>query len=154
MEKFELSKVTRNKCIGWAAKGSKLPDGSVSKGQALITSMFMNDDDTVNVSKAAEYSLKPEQVVYLTPADLNPAYTQGVKAAMEYHAKECDMSKDDLVYKLIVADAMQDAANKSVAAFRPVTDKAKERAYSTMVKLLEASGKTKEQIEAALIALK
>ena len=154
MDKFDLTKVTRNKCLGWVPKGSKLPDGSVSKGQAIITSMLVNDDDSVNAELAREHGIDPKLVVYLTPSDLNPAYAAGVKSALEYHAKECDMSKDDLVYKLIIADAMQDAANKSVGAFRPVTDKAKERAYSTMVKLLEASGKTKEQIEAALIALK
>lgn len=144
---FDLKAVKRNKCLKWDAAANK------GKGGALVTSDFLNDDGTVNSGLAASVGVKDTDVVYLTPADLPEPYRQGYKQALEFHAKENEMSAQDTVYRLIIADAMQDLANASVAAFRPITDKARERAESTLRKVLQAQGKSEEEITSVLAML-
>ena len=144
---FDLKAVKRNKCLAWDVAANK------GKGGAIVTADLLNDDGSVNEAEAKRFAVAPADAVYLTPADLAEPYRQGYKQALEFHAKESEMSAQDMVYKLVVMDAMQDLANASVAAHRPVTDKARERAESTLRKVLEAQGKTEAEITAVLAVL-
>ena len=144
---FDLKAVKRNKCLAWDATANK------GKGGAVVTADLLNDDNTINEAEAARVAVKPADVIYLTPADLPEPYRQGDKQALEFHAKENEMTAQDMVYKLVVMDAMQDLANASVAAHRPVTSKARERMESTFRKLMEGQGKTEAEITAVLAVL-
>ena len=144
---FDLKAVKRNKCLAWD------PTANKGKGGAVVTADLLNDDNTVNEPEAARVGVKAADVIYLTPVDLAEPYRQGYKQALEFHAKENEMTAQDMVYKLVVMDAMQDLANASVAAHRPVTDKARERAESTLRKVLEAQGKSEAEITAVLAVL-
>lgn len=147
MKSFDLKTVKRNKCLAWDPAANK------GKGGAVVTADLLNDDGTVNTAEAQRHGVEASAIVYLTPSDLPEAYRQGYKQALEFHAKETEMTAQDTVYKLIIADAMQDLANASVAAHRPVTDKARERAESTLRKVLEAQGKSEAEITGVLAML-
>lgn len=147
LKTFDLKNVKRNKCLAWDATANK------GKGGAVVTADLLNDDGTVNETEAKAASVAVADVAYLTPADLPEPYRQGYKQALEFHAKESNMTPQDTLYRLIIMDAMQDLANASVAAHRPVTDKARERAESTLRKVLEAQGKSEAEITAVLAML-
>ena len=144
---FDLKAVKRNKCLAWDVAANK------GKGGAIVTADLLNDDGSVNEAEAKRFAVAPADAVYLTPADLAEPYRQGYKQALEFHAKESEMTAQDMVYKLVVMDAMQDLANASVAAHRPVTDKAKDRAESTVRKIAEAQGVTPEKLAEILAIL-
>lgn len=63
------------------------------------------------------------------------------------------MSNDDYVWSLVIADQMQVLANDSVKAHRPVTDRAKDRALSTLTKVFKAQGKSDQEIASLLKAM-
>lgn len=148
LEKFDLAKVQRNKCLAWDATANK------GKGAGVYTNDLLNDDGSVNAELAKRYSVDPKAVVFLTAADLAPVYRESAKAALAAAAKEANMTNDDYVWSLVIGDIMQGLANNSVKAHRPVTDRAKDRATSTLRKVLEAQGKSAQEIDALLAALK
>lgn len=148
IEKFEIDKVTRNKCLAWDPKGNN------GKGSGVYTNDLLNADGSVNTTLAQAYGVDPKAVVYLTVADLPAVYRESAKAALAAAAKEAKMSNDDYVWSLVISDQMQGLANDSVKGHRPVTDRAKDRAASTLRKVLEASGKSAAEIDAVLAALK
>lgn len=147
-EKFDPTKVQRNKCLAWD------PKGNAGKGAGVYTSDLLNDDGSVNVEECKRYGVDPASVSYITFADLDEHYRKGPREAVAHAAKLAKMTTDDYIYSLVISDAMQDAANASVKAHRPVTDRAKDRAASTLRKVLEAQGKSAQEIDALLAALK
>lgn len=146
-EKFNAKEVRRNRCLAWD------PKANGGKGAGVYTSDLVDDKGNVHAPTCDRFGVAVTAVTYITLDDLNAAYAKGAQAALAFHAKDCDLTPDDLVYKLVLADAMQDAANKSVRDVRPVTDKAKERATHTLRKILEAQGKTPVEITTLLAAL-
>lgn len=150
--KFDPKKVQRNKCLAWDAKANQ------GKGAGVYTGDLLNDDGTVNTDKARAFGVDPAAVVYLTPSDIPTKYLHDGKltaksALQAYTADGNYATADDAILDLIVASVMQDLANASVKAHRPVTDKAVSRATSTLRKVLAAQGKTDAEIDAVLAAL-
>lgn len=145
--KFDLAKVTRNKCLAWDPKGNS------GKGSGVYTNDLLNDDGTVNADACKAHSVDIASVVYLTPNDLLPVYRESAKAALTAAAKDSSMSNDDYVWSLVIADQMQVLANDSVKAHRPVTDRAKDRALSTLTKVFKAQGKSDQEIASLLKAM-
>ena len=141
--KFDPKKLLRNRCVGWDPKEKK----------ARWSGDYQNEDGSVNAEACKRDGIEPGAIVPISVADLPPAYAQSAKTALEAHAKEAEMDGNDLVWKLVLEDAMQKLVNRSVNQNRPVTDKAKDRAISTLRKILEAQGKSGAEIDAALKAL-
>lgn len=146
--KFDVTKVTRNKCLAWD------PKGNAGKGSGVYTNDVVDDKGNVVPAECAKYGIDPATVGYITAADMPAPMRESAKAAVAYAAKESNMTVDDYIWSLAVADIMQGLANDSVKAHRPVTDKAKDRAAGTLRKVLEAQGKSKAEIDALLAALK
>lgn len=138
---FDPRAVQRNRALGWDAQ----------RGKAILTSDVVDDDGSLNTPKCEAYGIEPSSVSYLTIVDLDAPYAEGWKQALQAHATATGYSPNDLVWKLVVADAMQDLANRSVAEHRPVTDKALERGISTMMKI---TGKSREEVERLMGLLK
>jgi len=147
VERFKPESLRRNKCLAWDAAGNK------GKGAGVYTSDLINDDETVNVEAASKWGLKPQEVVFLTVKDLPREYHGDVKQAVIAYAREQEMTQEDAVLDLVLSAMLQKAANKSVAALRPTTDRSKDRALSTLRKVLAEQGKSDAQITAALQAL-
>ena len=131
---FSPKDVQRNRALGWDA---------AEKKAVLTSDLMLEDGETVDVAKCETLKINPKSVAYLTTGDLPPAYSENWKTALTAHAAATGYPANDLTWKLVIADAMQDAANKSVAEFRPITDKAMERASSTMVR---TTGKSRAEV--------
>lgn len=145
LKKFDPTKVNRNKPLAW--------DAAQKPPKAVYTSDLVNDDGSVNAEACAKFSVAPASVGYLTVVDLDGHYRGSAKEALEFHARESNMTSNDLMWKLVIQDAMQDKSNETLRAIRPVTDKARERAFGTVEKMLRDIGLTDEQVKAKLAVL-
>lgn len=146
LKKFDPTKVNRNKPLAW--------DAAQKPPKAVYTSDLMNDDGTINTGSATKYAVPTDAIVFLTVADLDLPYRESAKSALEYHARESNMAPNDLMWKLVIQDAMQDKSNETLRALRPVTDKARERAFGTVEKMLRDMGLTEDQVKSKLAGLK
>ena len=110
-------------------------------------------DGKVDEGECKTFGVAPGSVRPFTFADLGVDYGT-LAGAVKAHVKAtAAASADDLIYSLIVEDAMQREINGLVSALRPVTDKAALRATSVLVKMLRDQGKSEAEISAALSAL-
>ena len=140
---FDPKKAKRNRCVGWDPKENK----------GVYSNSMTNDDGSIRVEKAKLLGIDPATVKPITIADLHNRYGQSAKEALAQFVKDNDYATpDDAVWDLIVASAMQNAANASVAEHRPVTDKAVERASFTLRAVLKAQGKSDAEIDQLLSA--
>lgn len=151
-EKFDIAKVNRNRCVGWVSEGFTLPDGEKVKkgGKGVYTSDLMDDNGNVLPNLCTHYGIDPTTVKQLTVADIPAEYSQGVKQAVAKLAEEWSksyISADDVIWDLVISARMQEAANESVKQHRPVTDKAIDRAISSMMKV---TGKTEAEVRQLL----
>lgn len=150
---FKLEEMTRNKTVGWDPKANK------GKGGAVGTSDLMDDDGkTVNVEKCKAFGVNPDTVRFITVADLPPDYAKGPDHALralakEWTTKDVVWTMQDVVYFLVLQSRLQDAANESLKAHRPVSDKAKDRASSTIIRELRKQGKSIDEVRAMLSAM-
>ena len=115
-------------------------------------------DDLVKDGKVDEGECKtlgvaPGSVRPFTFADLGADYGTLAGAVKAHVRATAAASADDLIYSLIVEDAMQREFNGLVSTLRPVTDKAASRATNVLVKMLRDQGKSEAEISAALSAL-
>ena len=140
--KFDPKDYVRKRPVAW--------DGDENKA--------VYHDDLVKDGKVDEGECKtlgvaPGSVRPFTFADLGADYGT-LAGAVKAHVKAtAAASADDLIYSLIVEDAMQREINGLVSALRPVTDKAALRATGVLVKMLRDQGKSEAEISAALSAL-
>jgi len=110
-------------------------------------------DGKVDEGECKTLGVAPGSVRPFTFADLGADYGT-LAGAVKAHVKAtAAASADDLIYSLIVEDAMQREINGLVSTLRPVTDKAASRATSVLVKMLRDQGKSEAEISAALSAL-
>jgi hypothetical protein len=152
MATFDAKKMTRNRCIGWDPKG----DGG--KGAGIYAQDYLDAKGNVDTAACSKDGINPALVKLITVADLPGDYANGPKAALTKLASEWSNEKDkwtpdEVAHYLALSARMQDEANESVKRHRPVTDRAAERAASTMTKILRAQGKSEAEITAALKAV-
>jgi len=140
--KFDPKDYVRKRPVAW--------DGDENK--AIYHDDLMSDGK-VNEGECKTLGVEPSSVRPFTFADLGVDYGT-LAGAVKAHVKAtAAASADDLIYSLIVEDAMQREINGLVSTLRPVTDKAASRATSVLVKMLRDQGKSEAEISAALSAL-
>src|SRR5205814_820986 len=116
-----------------------------------------NDEGVVNIEACKALNIDPKSVTFITLNDLPGDYANGPKSALTKLAAEWSNDRvkwtpDEVAHYLALSARMQDEANESVKAHRPVTDTARERGASTMTKILRAQGKSDGEIAALLKA--
>lgn len=141
--KFNPTEYSRKRPVAWNTEENK----------AIYHDDLMDADGKVNDGEAKAVGLAPGEVRPFTFADLGPEYGTLQKAVAAHVKETAAASADDLIYSLIVEDAMQRRINALVSALRPVTDKAATRATNVLVKMLRDQGKSDAEITAALSAL-
>lgn len=146
LKKFDVTKVKRERCIKWD------PTLNSGKGGALTTSDFLDEDKSVNTEACAKHGVSTTDVKFLTVADLAPPFSVSAKAALAHAAGEAEMSADDYVWKLVIADAMQDAYNASVRSVKVPSDKTVDRTKVNLITILRGQGKSETEIAAVLAA--
>ena len=140
--KFDPKDYVRKRPVAW--------DGDENK--AIYHDDLMSDGK-VNEGECKTFGVALGSVRSFTFADLGVDYGT-LAGAIKAHVKAtAAASADDLIYSLIVEDAMQREINGLVSTLRPVTDKAASRATSVLVKMLRDQGKSEAEISAALSAL-
>ena len=140
--KFDPKDYVRKRPVAW--------DGDENK--AIYHDDLMSDGK-VNEGECKALGVAPGSVRPFEFADLGADYGT-LAGAVKAHVKAtAAASADDLIYSLIVEDAMQREINGLVSTLRPVTDKAASRATSVLVKMLRDQGKSEAEISAALSAL-
>jgi len=165
MAAFTIKEMTRNRCVGWATPeqivemrkaGSEINFSKVAAG--IYTKDLLDDKGNVNTAACAAAGIQPASVTLITVNDLPADFANGPKAALTKLATEWSTDKvkwtpDEVAHYLAINARLQDEANESVKRHRPVTDKALDRAKSTLTKMLRASGKSDADIAKALAAL-
>ena len=157
MAAFKLTDLQRNRTLAWDKAGNK------GAGKAVTTSDLMKDDGvTPDPELCAKYGVDPKAVTYLTIDDLPEAFrksaTDAVRAlAAEWSqgAKDADgkpvkWTPDEVAWYLVIQSRLQDAANASIKAHRPVSDKALDKAVFTIIRNLKGQGKTQQEIASFL----
>ena len=140
--KFDPKDYVRKRPVAW--------DGDENKA---IYHDDLVKDGKVDEGECKTLGVAPGSVRPFTFADLGADYGT-LAGAVKAHVKAtAAASADDLIYSLIVEDAMQREINGLVSTLRPVTDKAALRATSVLVKMLRDQGKSEAEIGAALSAL-
>ena len=165
MASLDLKDFSRNRCVGWIsqaqAKAAGMKDVTTA-GKGIYSNELTDDSGNVNAERCALFNIDPADVRSITVDDLPKEYGTSAKAALAAYVAEWNVgvkdasehiTADELVWRLILNARMQDEANETVKRHRPVTDKAKERAFSTIVKALKSKGKSDAEIAAALEAL-
>ena len=154
MAAFKVSDMKRKRTLGWDGKAN---DG---RGGAITTSDAMNDDGSINMEFCKAHGINPAAVTYITVNDLHGDYANGAKSALSRLAAEWSTEKvkwtpDDVAHYLAINARLQDAANESVKQHRPLTDKAVDRATSTMFKYVKGqnAGLSDMEIKAKLATL-
>ena len=140
--KFDPKDYVRKRPVAW--------DGDENK--AIYHDDLMSDGK-VNEGECKTLGVAPGSVRPFEFADLGADYGTLAGAVKAHVRATAAASADDLIYSLIVEDAMQREINGLVSTLRPVTDKAALRATSVLVKMLRDQGKSEAEIGAALSAL-
>ena len=140
--KFDPKDYTRRRPVAWNGDENK-----------AIYHDDLVKDGRVDEGECKALGVAPDSVRPFEFADLGADYGK-LAGAVKAHVKAtAAASADDLIYSLIVEDAMQREINGLVSTLRPVTDKAASRATSVLVKMLRDQGKSEAEISAALSAL-
>lgn len=126
---IDLTTYSRNRCVAW----------NTAEKKGVYSNDLLDDAGKPDPAKCALYGVDVAVVKPITVADLPDAYASGATAALAALASEWNMTPDDVTWHLVLNARLQDEANETVKAHRPVSDKAKERAYTTMVKSLAAA---------------
>lgn len=167
---FDLRSFSRNRCVGWVrseqAKAAGMKDVP-GVGKGVYSGDLTDDDGNVSPARIKVYTdagvaIDPADVRPITVNDLPAPYSHSAKSALEAYVDEWNrdakpdekITANELMWRLVLNARLQDEANETVKRHRPVTDKAKERAYSTLVKAMRDTGKTQEQIDIVLSSLK
>ena len=141
--KFDSKDYSRKRPVAWNGDENK----------AVYHDDLLMSDGKVDEGKCKTLGVAPGSVRPFTFADLGVDYGT-LAGAVKAHVKAtAAASADDLIYSLIVEDAMQREINGLVSTLRPVTDKAASRATNVLVKMLRDQGKSEAEISAALSAL-
>ena len=141
--KFDSAEYARKRPVAWNAE----------EGKAIYHDDLLGKDGKVAEGECKALGIDPGSVRPFTFADLGADYSTLAKAVATAVKVNGAASADDLIYSLIVEDAMQRQINAMVSAIRPVTDKAATRATNVLIKVLREKGKSDAEINAALSAL-
>lgn len=171
MAAFKVADITRNRTVGWGIMPEDAKPGSTPKPRAITTADFTDAEGNLlagDALKAKVASVKGtvvvEQIGYITVADLPKEYAESPRAALtklaaewsegskDADGKPVKWTSDEVMHYLSLQSRMQDAANASIKQHRPVSDKALDRATSTIVKTMKSNGKTLAEIMAVLAA--
>ena len=155
MAAFKMSEIKRNRTLAWDKTRNK------GAGGAVTTSDLMDDNGNVDNAACAKYGIDPKTVTFITVNDLPEAYRKGPKEALAALAAEWSTGKDDdgnlvkwtpdeVSHFLVLGSRMQDAANASIKAKRPVSDKALDKAVNVVIKSLKSQGKSQAEVASFL----
>lgn len=158
MAAFKVEEITRNRTVGWGVVEAG------TKARAITTADCVDEKGNVNADFCKRFGIAPDAVNYITVRDLPKEYAESPRAALtklaaewsegkDKDGKPAKWSPDDVMHYLVLLSRMQDAANASIKQHRPVSDKALDRATSTMVKTMKGNGKTVQEIIAVFAAM-
>ena len=138
--KFDPKDYVRKRPVAW--------DGDENKA---IYHDDLVKDGKVDEGECKALGVAPDSVRPFEFADLGADYAT-LERAIKAHVKAtAAASADDLIYSLIVEDAMQRAINWLVSKVRPNNVVA--RATGILAKLMKEQGKSEQEIAAAFAAL-
>ena len=155
MGAFKMGEIKRNRTLAWDKTKNK------GAGGAVTTSDLLDESGNVDAALCSKYGVKPEAVTFITVADLPEAFRKGPKEALAALATEWSVGKnedgspvkwtpDEVAHFLVLGSRMQDAANASIKAKRPVSDKALDKAVNVVIKSLKSQGKSQAEVASFL----
>ena len=139
--KFDPRDYVRKRPVAWNGDENK----------AIYHDDLLMSDGKVNEGECKALGVAPDSVRPFEFADLGADYATLERAVKAHTKATAAASADDLIYSLIVEDAMQREINWLVSKVRPNNVVA--RATNILAKLMKEQGKSEQEIAAAFAAL-